>query len=105
MFIIYRRIPFLILTKNEKYFYSNLPNYLGLNTVNNSITICVGIANEQTCSFTMILRCGEEPLITPLSTLPCLEQLFEERVPTFSTCQGSRSQEIQPGIINIGEDA
>ena len=102
VFNVYRLIPFPIFTKDEKYIYSNLPAFVGINTVDDTIALWTRTANQQTCSFLMVVQCDEEPLIVPLSTIPCLQELFGKQVPTTSTCHVTRSQEVQPSILHVG---
>ncbi|CAF2771201.1 unnamed protein product [Rotaria sp. Silwood2] len=98
---VYRLTPLPVFFKGEKYVYSDLPVIVGFNNINKKVILWNDDNLLNTCAFSKIVQCHNYPVSIPLSTLPCLNELFDNRPLSMSTCQVRRSNNVQPNILNI----
>ncbi|CAF1412626.1 unnamed protein product [Adineta ricciae] len=103
---VYRMMPLPILFKDEAYIYSDLPDTIAFDYMQkNIITWDDTDSKASTCIFSKIVQCRNYPLVVPISTLPCLSELFTfEPSSSNSNCAVAKSKVHDGGILNIQDN-
>jgi len=101
IFSIYSLTPLPIIVNGDRYIYSNLPKIIGINSTDQRLIMWNDDSDINQCRFSPIVRCQRTPISLPISKLPCLSQLFGVNQSLTTTCQVSRSQNIDQDVIYI----
>lgn len=98
---VYRLTPLPVFFQGETYVYSDLPKIFGFNAIDKKVILWNDDNLLAACTFSRLVHCRGYPLNIPLSTLPCLDELFSVESVSMSKCQVIKSKSILPKILNI----
>jgi hypothetical protein len=101
LFSIYRLIALPIIFNDDKYVYSNLPRVVGINSIDQTLLIWNDEFDMNECTFSYVVQCKKMPVLSSLSKLSCLSQLFDQNQLVTSMCEVRRSQNIDQDVIDI----
>lgn len=102
LYEVYRLIPLPVPFKGEKYIYTDLPKIFGFNKIDKKVVLWNDDKLSSTCIFSRVVQCHDNPIIIPISNLPCLNELLSIEPFTFNTnCQVVKSKCNQVNILNI----
>jgi len=102
-FYVYRFISLPIVVDQNKYIYSNLPEIIAINPVDNTLLTWNEEADIKKCTFSTIVSCQEKPSPLSLFKSSCLAQLLDDDQGSTSLCDVSRSVNIQHNILRISD--
>ncbi|CAF2046695.1 unnamed protein product [Rotaria magnacalcarata] len=102
-YTIYNLYPLPVVVNENRYVYTNLPRTFGLNSIDETLIIWNDDQKRLKCIFSKVVQCEEEPTYVPLSSLPCMVQLFSSDGSNSNACEIAHSINSQYGIINIVE--
>ena len=103
-FSVFHLTPMPIAINGYKYMYANLPTTFGINVIEQNVIMWNDEHERSTCEFSKIVQCRQQPIVVPLSNIPCLTELLSADEPSSTFCPVTKSIDISPGFIEIVQD-
>lgn len=101
IYSVYRLLPLPIVVGDDKYIYSNLPQVIGINAIDQTFIMWQNELEGNECTFTPVTLCRNKPILLSLSKSSCVSQLLADWQSDTSLCQVSRSLNTEQGIFYI----
>jgi hypothetical protein len=99
-FLVYQLTALPAVVNKEKYMYSNIPSFIGINRDERTMITWRDATAMQDCLVSVIVSCAKVPLVTSLASIPCLGHLLSDRTKTHDSCEVVKSTDTQPAWLN-----
>lgn len=102
-YTIYNLLPIPVVIKEHQYTYKNLPKTLAFNDLEQSVIVFDDYLLSK-CTLSFIIRCSIEPILTSLSQISCISQMFSIQSSQTNECEVARTVSSNFAALHMAHD-
>ncbi|CAF1344378.1 unnamed protein product [Adineta ricciae] len=104
MLSVYQLTPLPAIVNHEQIIYSSLPRIVAIDMHDHSVMTWNTIPDKNECFMSNFMYCSKRPPLVRINWLPCLSQLLDDGRKSITSCDVTRSFNIETNTINIVDD-